>query len=225
MDFGRQWRGYRRSKVDEYIADQNDRITTLRLELERLRSSEPLLLATEEISSLLTSFAIAVSTTREQAERDAIATRRAAEEYAEGLKAETVRLCNEERARAAAQAEEVLRRAKEDIGALQQVQERVESALSDTAKGIFSLMELVEHVRVATPATVPTGTVAPEPAEPQQPTTGGPAPGWSWPPDLAPASPVAGRPPVPPGPTAAPSPPPPAPPGPAPTTGGPASPA
>src|SRR5579862_9160708 len=108
MDFGRQWRGYRRSAVETYIAEQDAAITSLRVEIERLKAAEPLLSAADEISALLTSFAIAVSTTREQAERDAIALRRSAEEYAEGLRAETARVCNEQRAKAEADAEEML---------------------------------------------------------------------------------------------------------------------
>src|SRR5579871_1911926 len=106
MDFGRQWFGYKRSAVDRYVTDQDAAITSQRLELERLRSAEPLLSAADEIGSLLTAFAVSVSHAREQAERDAIATRRAAEEYAEGLRTDTARQCDELRARAAADAEE-----------------------------------------------------------------------------------------------------------------------
>ncbi|HVM63462.1 MAG TPA: hypothetical protein VMU14_01285, partial [Acidimicrobiales bacterium] len=149
MDFGRQLFGYRRSAVDKHIAEQDGTITSLRSEIERLRSAEPLLSASDEISSLLTSFAIAVSTTREQAERDAIAIRREAEQYANELRAGTERQCTEERQRAASQAEEMVRRARQDISDLEHAQERVESALSDAARGIFSLMELFEHTRVS----------------------------------------------------------------------------
>lgn len=175
MDFGRQLFGYKRSIVDRYVSDHEAALTSARLELERLRASEPLLRASDEISSLLTSFAMAVSTTREQAERDAIAMRRAAEEYAESLKAETLRQCNEARAKAAADAEAMVRRAHEEVANVQRAQERVESALGDAARGIFSLMELLEHTRT-TPGNgngerAQQGAAPSANADPQSPST------------------------------------------------------
>jgi hypothetical protein len=147
MEFGHQLFGYRRSAVDRHAAEQHAALRSLQSEIDRLRAAEPLLSAAEEISGLLTSFAIAVSTTRERTERDAITTRSAAEHYAEGLKQEAVRLFEEDRARAAAVAEDIVRRAREEAAILARAHERVELALDEAAKGIFTLIELFDHLR------------------------------------------------------------------------------
>jgi hypothetical protein len=147
MEFGHQLFGYRRSAVDRHAAEQAAALRSLQSELDRLRAAEPLLSAAEEISGLLTSFAVAVSTTRERAERDAITTRSAAEHYAEGLKQEAVRLFEEDRARAAAVAEEIVRRAREEAAILARAHDRVELALDEAAKGIYTLIELFDHLR------------------------------------------------------------------------------
>jgi hypothetical protein len=147
MEFGHQLFGYRRSAVDRHAAEQHAALRSLQSEIDRLRAAEPLLSAAEEISGLLTSFAIAVSTTRERTERDAITTRSAAEHYAEGLKQEAVRLFEEDRARAAAVAEDIVRRAREEAAILARARDRVELALDEAAKGIFTLIELFDHLR------------------------------------------------------------------------------
>jgi hypothetical protein len=147
MEFGHQLFGYRRSAVDRHAAEQQAALRSLQSEIDRLRAAEPLLSAAEEISGLLTSFAIAVSTTREQTERDAMTTRSAAEHYAEGLKQEAVRLFEEDRARAVAVAEDIVRRAREEAAILARAHNRVELALDEAAKGIFTLIELFDHLR------------------------------------------------------------------------------
>jgi hypothetical protein len=147
MEFGHQLFGYRRSAVDRHAAEQEAALRSLKSEIDRLRAAEPLLSAAEEISGLLTSFAVAVSTTREQAERDAITTRSAAEHYAEGLKQEAMRLFEEDRARAVAVAEDIVRRAREEAAILARAHDRVELALDEAAKGIYTLIELFDHLR------------------------------------------------------------------------------
>jgi hypothetical protein len=157
MEFGHQLFGYRRSAVDRHAAEQEAALRSLKSEIDRLRAAEPLLSAAEEISGLLTSFAVAVSTTREQAERDAITTRSAAEHYAEGLKQEAMRLFEEDRARAVAVAEEIVRRAREEAAILARAHDRVELALDEAAKGIYTLIELFDHLRPDGSAAGPGG--------------------------------------------------------------------
>jgi len=147
MEFGHQLFGYRRSAVERHAAEQQAELRSLQSEIDRLRAAEPLLSAAEEITGLLTSFAVAVSTTREQAERDAITTRNAAEHYAEGLKQEAVRLFEADRTRAVAVAEDIVRRAREEAAILARAHDRVELALDEAAKGIFTLIELFDHLR------------------------------------------------------------------------------
>src|ERR1700738_4568341 len=128
MEFRHQLFGYRRPDVDRFVSEQEAAVRSLKAEIDKLRAAEPLLSAAEEISGLLTSFAVAVSTTREQAERDAITTRSAAEHYAEGLKQEARRLVEEAGARAVAVAEEIARRAREEAAILARAHDRVELA-------------------------------------------------------------------------------------------------
>jgi hypothetical protein len=161
MEFRYQLFGYRRPDVDRFVSEQEAAVRSLKAEIDKLRAAEPLLGAADEISGLLTSFAVAVSTTREQAERDAMITRRTAEEYADGLKQEAVRLFEEERATATSVAEDIIRNAREEAAIVARAQDRVENALDEAAKGIFSLIHLFDRMRPDDSAGAP----APDGAE------------------------------------------------------------
>lgn len=180
MEFRRSLFGYRRSDVDEhvaqevaahsrhleeqatharFVADQAAARRALESDLERLRAAEPLLKVNDEISALLTSFANAVSTMREQAEREAISTRIAADEYADQRRAEAERLFNEERARATAMTDDLLRRARDEVEMLINEQIAVEQAFNNMAQGIVAWVttfdRLRDTVRLPRPGSVP----------------------------------------------------------------------
>jgi hypothetical protein len=107
----------------------------------------------DEINSLLTSFAMTVSSVREQAERDAIGIRSAAEAYAEERRAAADRLFHEAQDRAKERAEDILRRAREEVTILTRGQATVEEALNEVAKGFYAWMTSFDRLREMTGPT------------------------------------------------------------------------
>jgi len=141
-------RGYRRAEVDAYVAAQERAIASLQAEVERLRAADPLAGASSEVTELIGTFARVVAELRSSAEREAVAVRRAAQEDAALVRDEAAQLLERERARATLLAEDILRRAHHEIELLTRTQDRVDEALNDAARGIVSMIDLFDHLRL-----------------------------------------------------------------------------
>jgi hypothetical protein len=229
MTFRRSLFGYNRRAVDQYVgeqeavhgryleqqalhsryvAEQAAARRTLDAEIESLRAAEPMLKVNQEVSSLLTSFASTVSTMREQAEREASHTRTEADGYAEHRREEADRMFHDQRARAAAVADQTVRAARTEAVTLAQNQAAVEQSLREVAQGVFAWLTTLERLKEAThlpdveqvtpPDAVPTpghpaGAGAPSgPATPPSPSAPGDAPAVA--PEPGGASPAAAGP-------------------------------
>jgi hypothetical protein len=161
VNFARRPLGCQRSAVDDYVAQQNatlknyaarldartrqvsamvEESRVLEAEVERFRSASPVFNASEEISALLQSFAVNVSTMREQAERDAASTRSAADAYVEDRRSEGDRLLSESRAKIA----DVVQAARDEIQTLAHARESNEGSLKDVAGGLQFLLSRLE---------------------------------------------------------------------------------
>jgi hypothetical protein len=223
VKFGRSLFGYSRHAVDQYVAEQEafrgraldqeelhrqyaaEQTATrgaLEAEIGSLRAAEPMLKVNEEVTALLTSFAAAVTTMRDQAEREATHTRAEADGYAEQRRDEGDRLFNEQRARASAVADETIRAARDEVLALVRNQEAVELALRQLAGGVHAWLATFERLRATAPppadqvahpaADQPDPALRPGPAPPPQP-AGADEPGVPQPPRPVQLDPEHGR--------------------------------
>jgi len=206
VKFGRSLFGYSRHAVDQYVAEQDalrgrhqeeqelhsryvaEQTATrraLEAEIASLRAAEPMLKVNQEVSTLLTSFASAVTTMRDQAEREATHTRVEADGYAQQRRDEADRLFDEQRTRASAVADETIRNARNEALTLARNQEAVEQSLRDLAGGVHAWLAAFERLRATAqpPAEMaappPAGEPAPPPPEPPPPPPAPPPPPWT----------------------------------------------
>jgi hypothetical protein len=198
VKFGRSLFGYSRHAVDQYVAEQEavlgrhleeqelhnryvaEQTATrraLEAEITSLRAAEPMLKVNQEVSSLLTSFASAVTTMRDQAEREASHTRVEADGYAQQRRDEADRLFDDQRARASAVADETVRAARTEALTLARNQEGVEQTLRELAGGVQAWLATFERLRAT--AQPPADQGAPPPAdEGRAPPPPAPPPAW-----------------------------------------------
>jgi hypothetical protein len=166
--FRRRLLGYSRAEVDRYAAEQEATLNryvgqqavhgryvaeqaaaqrALQSEVEALRAAAPMFNVREEIGSLLTSFATAVSTTQEQAERDALGIRAAADAYAAERRAESDRLLDDAQGRANEMAEAIIRRARDEVSVISREQVAVERAVNEVAGAFAAWMTAYDRLR------------------------------------------------------------------------------
>ena len=216
MKFHRRLLGYSRAAVDGYVdrqeaalsrfAEEHARDSHQIAELEtacraldaqvrRLEAATPMLNVSQEISELLQSFATNVATMREQAERDATATRAAADAYAEQRAAEAERRSTEHEARARATAEDTLRVAREEVRALVQVRDSFAKGLKEVAGIVLGSLQTLEGIPNPSPPSEGLPQSQPDtPAKQQRDISEAGAPDVpAYPSPEVPTSPGAGR--------------------------------
>jgi len=163
-NFPRRPLGYQRGAVDEHVLRQNvtlrdyaarldarkrqldkqiEESRAMEAEIQGLRSASIVFNASDEISALLQSFAVNVSTMWDQAERDAASTRAAADAYVEDCRAQGDRLFTASQAKISG----VVHAAREEIQTLAQARESIERSLKEMAAGLQFLLGRLEASR------------------------------------------------------------------------------
>jgi hypothetical protein len=134
--FRRGLLGYRRADVDRHLAQVNAARSALDAQVARLRAAEPLTRVGDDISALLTSFAMAVSTMRDQASADIERQRLEADQYAAQRMAEADRILEGARAEANDMATKLMWQAQQEVARLSEQQLTIAEALDRAAAGI-----------------------------------------------------------------------------------------
>ncbi len=145
--FKRRFFGYQTTVVDAYVADAERARSAWSDELARLQKVEPLTRMGDDIADLLTSFATAVLTLRDQLTEEAGRIRSEAEEYAARRMADADRMLEMARQQAREVAREMISHARAEIALLADQQMTIADALDRAAQGIAVSKEAIAKIQ------------------------------------------------------------------------------
>jgi chemotaxis protein histidine kinase CheA len=133
--------GYDHDEVHEYIRQVLDAHETALAEIERLRATEPLTKAGEDLAYLLTAFAETVATRRDDANEEIERSRQEAEAYAAEKRAEADRLVAEARDLAHSVRDELITKARHEVEETAEQWATASGSLETAAGGIATALE------------------------------------------------------------------------------------
>lgn len=144
--FRRHLFGYRAREVDAYVAAAAAAEEAARAEIERLQAAEPLTRVPSDVAALLSSFADTVASVRDNATEAAERAKREAEEYAALEREECDRLVAEASEVARKSANELMSKARAEVGLVADRAVVVERVLLEASDGINLALDALRRL-------------------------------------------------------------------------------